>query len=256
MPEDFRVALLEDATETGAVHGSKAVGEPPLMLAFSVREALRQAAAAFGPPGLSLELASPATPEAVYWAIEDGPREEPVVDWLSAAARLRETRTPGVLVTVASVRGHAPRDAGAKMVVSADADLGHGRRRQPRRGRDRAGPRAGRRARAGHGHAVGQGAVRVRRAVLRRRGHPAAGAAAGGARGRGVRHRPRRAGAGPDPGPPRPRPAPRRLARRPAHRRAAVPRARRPGRAGARPRRTRPPRAGPRPSCPPAPTCW
>ena len=50
MPEDFRVTLLEDATENGAVHGSKAVGEPPLMLAFSVREALRQAAAAFGPP--------------------------------------------------------------------------------------------------------------------------------------------------------------------------------------------------------------
>jgi len=52
------------------VYGSKAVGEPPLMLAFSVREALRQAAAAFGPPGTSVELASPATPEAVYWAVE------------------------------------------------------------------------------------------------------------------------------------------------------------------------------------------
>ena len=33
------------------VYGSKAVGEPPLMQAFSVREALRQAAAAFGPAG-------------------------------------------------------------------------------------------------------------------------------------------------------------------------------------------------------------
>jgi xanthine dehydrogenase large subunit len=52
------------------VYGSKAVGEPPLMLAFSVREALRQAAAAFGPAETSVELASPATPEAVYWAIE------------------------------------------------------------------------------------------------------------------------------------------------------------------------------------------
>jgi xanthine dehydrogenase large subunit len=40
------------------------------MLAFSVREALRQAAAAFGPRGTAVELASPATPEAVYWAIE------------------------------------------------------------------------------------------------------------------------------------------------------------------------------------------
>ncbi|MFF9817955.1 xanthine dehydrogenase molybdopterin binding subunit [Streptomyces sp. NPDC014006] len=71
MPEEFNVMLLENATEEGAVFGSKAVGEPPLMLAFSVREALRQAAAAFGPAGISVDLASPATPEAVYWAIEN-----------------------------------------------------------------------------------------------------------------------------------------------------------------------------------------
>jgi xanthine dehydrogenase large subunit len=70
MPLELNVTLLEDAAESGVVHGSKAVGEPPLMLAFSVREALRRAAAAFGPPGLSLELASPATPEAVFWAVE------------------------------------------------------------------------------------------------------------------------------------------------------------------------------------------
>ncbi|MEV0373611.1 xanthine dehydrogenase molybdopterin binding subunit [Streptomyces sp. NPDC050636] len=70
MPEEFNVTLLENATEEGAVYGSKAVGEPPLMLAFSVREALRQAAAEFGPSGVEVELASPATPEAVFWAIE------------------------------------------------------------------------------------------------------------------------------------------------------------------------------------------
>jgi xanthine dehydrogenase large subunit len=70
MPETFNVTLLPNATEEGAVYGSKAVGEPPLMLAFSVREALRQAAAAFGPEGISIELASPATPEAVFWALE------------------------------------------------------------------------------------------------------------------------------------------------------------------------------------------
>lgn len=70
MPEVFNVELLTNATEEGAVYGSKAVGEPPLMLAFSVREALRSAAAAFGPGGVSVELGAPATPEAVYWAIE------------------------------------------------------------------------------------------------------------------------------------------------------------------------------------------
>ncbi|MFG3280326.1 xanthine dehydrogenase molybdopterin binding subunit [Streptomyces sp. NPDC048111] len=74
MPEEFNVTLLENASEEGAVYGSKAVGEPPLMLAFSVREALRQAAAAFGPGGTSVELASPATPEAVYWAIQSARR--------------------------------------------------------------------------------------------------------------------------------------------------------------------------------------
>src|SRR5579875_3425410 len=74
MPETFNVTLLRDATEAGAVYGSKAVGEPPLMLAFSVREALRQAAAAFGAAGsagTSVHLASPATPEAVFWAVQD-----------------------------------------------------------------------------------------------------------------------------------------------------------------------------------------
>jgi xanthine dehydrogenase large subunit len=70
MPEEFHVHLYERATEAGAVYGSKAVGEPPLMLAFSVREALRQAAGAFGPAGHGVELGSPATPEAVFWAIE------------------------------------------------------------------------------------------------------------------------------------------------------------------------------------------
>jgi xanthine dehydrogenase large subunit len=70
LPGELHVALLERAHEDGAVYGSKAVGEPPLMLALSVREALREAVAAFGPSGTSVELPSPATPEAVYWAIE------------------------------------------------------------------------------------------------------------------------------------------------------------------------------------------
>ena len=44
--------------------------------------------------------------------------------WLDAVQRLRRDRRPGVLVTVAAVRGHAPRDAGAKMVVAGDATWG------------------------------------------------------------------------------------------------------------------------------------
>ena len=44
--------------------------------------------------------------------------------WLTALGRLREEREAGVLVTVVAVRGHAPRDAGAKMVVSDDHTWG------------------------------------------------------------------------------------------------------------------------------------
>jgi xanthine dehydrogenase accessory factor len=42
------------------------------------------------------------------------------MEWMRAVQRLREHRLPGVLVTVVSVRGHSPREAGAKMVVSAE----------------------------------------------------------------------------------------------------------------------------------------
>ncbi len=46
------------------------------------------------------------------------------MDWLSAVQQLRSDGLPGVLVTVLEVRGHAPRDAGAKMVVGADHTWG------------------------------------------------------------------------------------------------------------------------------------
>ncbi|GAB76614.1 xanthine dehydrogenase, molybdenum binding subunit apoprotein [Austwickia chelonae] len=71
LPEIFRVDFLERATETGVVYGSKAVGEPPLTLAISVREALRQACASFGPSGREQTLPLPATPEAVFWAAQE-----------------------------------------------------------------------------------------------------------------------------------------------------------------------------------------
>jgi xanthine dehydrogenase accessory factor len=44
--------------------------------------------------------------------------------WLDAVARLRARREAGVLVTVVTVRGHAPRNAGAKMVVAANETWG------------------------------------------------------------------------------------------------------------------------------------
>jgi len=68
MPDVFHVDFLQRATEPGVVFGSKAVGEPPLMLAISVREAIRAAVAAFGDGG-PVTFASPATPERVFFAI-------------------------------------------------------------------------------------------------------------------------------------------------------------------------------------------
>ena len=69
LPEQFRVAFLERAAEPGVILGSKAVGEPPLMLAISAREAIRDAIAAFGPGG-EVAVDSPLTPERIFWAVE------------------------------------------------------------------------------------------------------------------------------------------------------------------------------------------
>jgi xanthine dehydrogenase molybdopterin-binding subunit B len=59
---------MQKAHQEGVVHGSKAVGEPPLMLAISVREALKDAVSAFG--NQPVALASPATGEAIWKAIQ------------------------------------------------------------------------------------------------------------------------------------------------------------------------------------------
>lgn len=69
IPEQFNIQLLERAAQEGVIYGSKAVGEPPFMLAMSVREAIRSAVAAFGGSDY-VPLAVPATPEATLKAIE------------------------------------------------------------------------------------------------------------------------------------------------------------------------------------------
>ena len=69
-PVEMNVTLLPMAAQPNTIHGSKAVGEPPLMLAFSVREAIRDAVAHFGAPGGEVLLASPATGEAIFAAVQ------------------------------------------------------------------------------------------------------------------------------------------------------------------------------------------
>lgn len=46
------------------------------------------------------------------------------MSWLTDALALRAARTPAMLVTLMSRRGHAPREAGAKMLVTEDASYG------------------------------------------------------------------------------------------------------------------------------------
>lgn len=68
LPEVFNVSFMERATQPDVIFGSKAVGEPPLMLAISVREAIREAISAFGDGG-PVTFDSPATMERIFWAI-------------------------------------------------------------------------------------------------------------------------------------------------------------------------------------------
>ena len=71
VPEDVRLTLFRSSEPptTQVIFSSKAVGEPPFMLAMSVREALREAVAAFG-DAREVGLGAPATPEAILTAIE------------------------------------------------------------------------------------------------------------------------------------------------------------------------------------------
>jgi len=70
-PRIFNVALLENApNREPTIHRSKAVGEPPLMLAISVLHALSDAVASVGDYRVCPRLDAPATPERVLDAVE------------------------------------------------------------------------------------------------------------------------------------------------------------------------------------------
>jgi xanthine dehydrogenase large subunit len=72
IPADFRVHILEDSPNpVPTILRSKAVGEPPLMLAISVWLALRDAVASLGEHRFPVLLDAPATPERVLAAVED-----------------------------------------------------------------------------------------------------------------------------------------------------------------------------------------
>jgi xanthine dehydrogenase large subunit len=70
VPEHFKVALWPEPNREDNVGGSKAVGEPPFMLAISVYEALRDAVAQAKGNGEAVRLTAPATAENVLKALK------------------------------------------------------------------------------------------------------------------------------------------------------------------------------------------
>jgi len=69
-PADFRVSLFKNSNVADSIHRSKAVGEPPLLLPFSVFFALRDAVSAVAGHRVNPPLRAPATSEAILDAIE------------------------------------------------------------------------------------------------------------------------------------------------------------------------------------------
>lgn len=142
MPLDLRVKLLENRKNPEqTVFHSKAVGEPPFMLGISVWCAIKDAVASLADYRAQPAIDAPATPERVLWGVEQiaaegrpgasggrrgrtglnrRDREDDEMNWISALAELQRSGEPCVLVTIIEERGSTPRNAGSKMVVSAE----------------------------------------------------------------------------------------------------------------------------------------
>ena len=69
-PADLRVKLFDNANVEDTIHRSKAVGEPPLLLPFSVFFAIRDAISSVGQHQVDPPLRAPATPEAILTAVD------------------------------------------------------------------------------------------------------------------------------------------------------------------------------------------
>jgi xanthine dehydrogenase large subunit len=69
-PLDFRVALFNNINQADSIYRSKAAGEPPLLLSFSVFFALRDAVSSIGDDRYPVPLMAPATSEALCAAMD------------------------------------------------------------------------------------------------------------------------------------------------------------------------------------------
>jgi xanthine dehydrogenase large subunit len=68
-PPVFDVRLFENHNVEDSIHRSKAVGEPPLLLPFSVFYAIRDAVSSVGRHRIDPPLSAPATSESILRAI-------------------------------------------------------------------------------------------------------------------------------------------------------------------------------------------
>ena len=70
-PPVFRARLYNNDNREETILRSKAVGEPPLLLAFSALLAIRDAVSSVGADRIDPPLGAPATPEAILAAIDE-----------------------------------------------------------------------------------------------------------------------------------------------------------------------------------------
>jgi xanthine dehydrogenase large subunit len=78
-PDVFHVTLRPNGRNREAsIYRSKAVGEPPLMLAISVFHAIKDAIASVDDGRCRPRLNAPATPEAILMALEEFKVRQPV----------------------------------------------------------------------------------------------------------------------------------------------------------------------------------
>jgi xanthine dehydrogenase molybdopterin-binding subunit B len=71
VPEDFRVEMLARVPHAGTIRSSKAVGEPPFMLALSAWLAIKDAVSAVDGHQREPRITLPATREVILAAAED-----------------------------------------------------------------------------------------------------------------------------------------------------------------------------------------
>jgi hypothetical protein len=107
------------------IHRSKAVGEPPFMLAISVLSALTQAVMA-ATPDKDLRSCTPPLRPSAFWPRSGAMGNAiPLIatraasGWAGVARALLDTG-PVALVTILATEGSTPLGAGARMVVVAD----------------------------------------------------------------------------------------------------------------------------------------